>query len=793
MKTGKRLTALFLALALLLTVAAPGWVTTAHAATTNVGKLSMTYINPLYEDVVTEADLKKPGRPVLYADNRDNEYIYSPEAAGDLIRDDLVNRDETIIVDVFVPYTGDAQSDFENACQETLAWAMIHTGCGVEGDYLQWQYGGWSAGVEDYYLSDDNYLCMSIVFTMTYYTTAAQEAVVTEKVNEVIASLDLTYADAYTKLKAIYDYICANVTYDHKNLNDDSYKLKHSAYAALIDGTAVCQGYALLMYRMALDLGIDCRLIAGDGGGPHGWNIAEIDGLYYNLDSTWDAGRSAYNYFLVCPDNFTDHIRYEEYDTPEFHEYYPMADEDYFYCYHEYDEGIVTVEPTCDSIGWKLCTCTICGNTKEVTIPVIDHIWNDGEVQKEATCTEDGSKKYTCTVCGGMYFESLPALGHDYETVTVAPTCTENGTITNACTRCNEGTTEVIPATGHSHDDGVVTQTPTCTAEGVMTYTCTVCGDSVTEAISKEPHNYVNGSCTACGTSQITAPSINYCYSQKQDSMRVNWTQVAGADGYELWRTATPDDDTSWVRTKTIKDGATTNYTNQGLVEGTTYYYKVRAFIGENEEERIYSEFSAMDYMPAAVVFDSSYSNADFRIRLRWQEVSGAHGYQIWRKDANNDWTIVKTLGDKGNELTNNQGATTVYSNTGLEAGEAYTYKMRAFRITEDGRKVFGTFSDEYVIATMPTAPTVQVESVKAGRANISWDVLNAAGYQIWMADASGEFKIVKSLTDNTINTYTKYDLVSGETYTFKVRAYSEVAGQKTFGSYSDEVKITVK
>ena len=717
MKTGKRLTALFLALALLLTVAAPGLVTTAHAATTDLGKLSMTYINPLYADVITEADLKKPGRPVLYADNRDNEYIYSPEAAGDLIRDDLVNRDETIIVDVFVPYTGDAQSDFENACQETLAWAMIHTGCGVEGDYLQWQYGGWSAGVEDYYLSDDNYLCMCIVFTMTYYTTAAQEAVVTEKVNEVIASLDLAYADAYTKLKAIYDYICANVTYDYENLNDTNYKLKHSAYAALIDGTAVCQGYALLMYRMALDLGIDCRLIAGDGGGPHGWNIAEIDGLYYNLDSTWDAGRSVYNYFLVCPDNFTDHVRYEEYDTPEFHEYYPMADEDYHYCYHEYDEGVVTVEPTCDSIGWKICTCTLCGETKEMTIPVIDHIWNNGEVQKEATCTEDGSKKYTCTVCGGMYFESLPAHGHNYE----------------------------------------------------------------------------NGSCTNCGDGLVTTPVINYCYSQKQDSVRVNWNQVEGASGYELWRTTTPDDEASWALAKTIKNGATTSYTNQGLVEGTTYYYKLRAYVEDANGERVYSAFSDMDYMPAAVVFDAPYSNSTFRIRLRWNEISGAHGYQIWRMDADNGWAVTKTLGDKGNVLTNDQGSTTAYSNVDLEAGKQYTYKMRAFRITEDGRKIYGAYSDEFTVAVTPETPVVTATSPKSDRIQLTWDAVNgAAGYQVWMADENGTYKIAKSIKDAS-TTATIYNLTSGQTYSFKVRAYTDVDGKLTFGAYTEVLTVTVK
>ena len=408
------------------------------------------------------------------------------------------------------------------------------------------------------------------------------------------------------------------------------------------------------------------------------------------------------------------------------------------------------------------CTFTA---TNEVALEAGQHAYeatfNWTETESGYTATAD----VACGICGDAH-EAVEAVVVYDEANSTAATCTEAGKATYVAT------VTVVDENGNT----------------VGTATSTKVVD-----LEKVDHNYENGTCTDCGAVMLSVPTINYCYSQKQDSMRVNWTQVEGADGYELWRSSTPDDDASWVRAKTIKDGATTNYTNQGLVEGITYYYKVRAFIGENEDERVFSEFSGIDYMPAAVVFDSSYSNADFRIRLRWQEVSGAHGYQIWRKDANNDWTVIKTLGDKGNELTNNQGATTAYSNTGLEAGETYTYKMRAFRITEDGRKIFGTFSDEYVIATMPTAPTVQVESVKAGRANISWDVLNAAGYQIWMADASGEYKIVKSITDNTIGAYTKYDLTSGETYSFKIRAYSEVAGQKTFGAYSEAVTVTVK
>ena len=103
-------------------------------------------------------------------------------------------------------------------------------------------------------------------------------------------------------------------------------------YAALVDKKAVCQGYALLFYRLALENNIDARLIAGLGnGGPHGWNIVKIGNCYYNLDSTWDAGytKIGYNFFLVTDNNFSKHIRDEEYNTNEFYALYPMATKNY--------------------------------------------------------------------------------------------------------------------------------------------------------------------------------------------------------------------------------------------------------------------------------------------------------------------------------------------------------------------------------------------------------------------------------------------------------------------------------
>ena len=146
-----------------------------------------------------------------------------------------------------------------------------------------------------------------------------------QAVADLLSSLDLSSKTDYQKIKAIYDYICSNITYDYDNLYDDSYTLKHSSYAALINKKAVCQGYASLFYRLALEAGIDARVISGDSGGPHAWNIVKIEGSYYNLDSTWDAGNTEYEYFLKNAKDFPNHTRDAAYTTAAFTSSYPIA------------------------------------------------------------------------------------------------------------------------------------------------------------------------------------------------------------------------------------------------------------------------------------------------------------------------------------------------------------------------------------------------------------------------------------------------------------------------------------
>jgi len=844
MKTrNKRISVLLAVLMLLQTMVLGASAMTAEASggSGEAGVFETVYVNPLYADVITEDDLLRAEditssrADVLYADAAEAaETVYpkTAEEASVVMRDGMKARMETIEVPIWLPEW--TQECFDEAVFAIYEYAVAHTGVPTEGDYLQWQYGGWEAGGSASYADDSGYNAI-ITYTVTYYTTAAQEDAVTAKLAEVFADLDVDDADEYTKACAIYDYICANVTYDYDTLEDDTYKLKYTAYAALMDGTAVCQGYALLLYRMALELGVDARLIAGIGnGGAHGWNILQMeDDLYYNADSTWDAGTAPeyYGFFLTNDANFVDHARYEDYATDAFYASYPMGSENYVYsapCAHEYDDGTVVTEPTCTAPGEILYTCTLCGATEWTEIPMLDHTFgawdaadsdnhartctgcgmtdtaahefDDGIVTREATCVQTGILTYTCAECAYSYTEETETIAHTFGAWASA----DGENHTRSCTGC--GMTETA---AHTFDNGNIIKEATCQETGICVYTCTVCAYERGDTLPLTDHAYEDGSCTVCGEQDPSVsvtpdapavPEILSCYSKTQSAVKVTWTIVDGADGYELWRATTPDAaEEDWQRAKSIMDGNTDRYTNQGLTVGQTYYYKVRAFVLDDDGERICSEFSEISYMPAAVVWNSltapgvPYSNATYRVRLLWQEISGAHGYQIWRQNEDGSWAIVKTLGDKGNALTDNQGATTAYSNTGLTAGETYTYKMRAFMITEDGKKVFGAYSDEYSVAVMPQTPTIAVSSPKAGRAMIEWNAINgAAGYQVWMADAeNGTYTIVKSITDGSTS-YTKYDLESGKTYYFKLRAYSEVDGKKTFGAYSETEEITV-
>lgn len=221
------------------------------------------------------------------------------------------------------------EQEVDALLHEIYRQAVAHTGVPNEGDYLLRHISVWGCGA-GYRGEKGGAFQYTFQFAFQYYTTQAQENAVTAKVQEVRSQLNLAGKSEYEKIRAIYDYLCDNVVYDNANLNDPSYNLKYSAYAALINGTSVCQGYSNLFYRLALEEGIDCRIIFGTSQGVnHSWNIVKLGGVYYNLDATWDAVTKDHRYFLKTDAHMDDHTKDVEYTQAAFLAAYPMAASDY--------------------------------------------------------------------------------------------------------------------------------------------------------------------------------------------------------------------------------------------------------------------------------------------------------------------------------------------------------------------------------------------------------------------------------------------------------------------------------
>ena len=130
----------------------------------------------------------------------------------------------------------------------------------------------------------------------------------------------------------MYQYLKDSVSFDKTAAKSESNHLKTTAYAALVQHTAVCQGYSVAAYRLLRECGISARVVTGTVTLPdgteeyHAWNLAAIGGRFYNLDITWDDQLGGEGYFLKSDDDIPDHRREEKYLSDEFLKSYPMSE-----------------------------------------------------------------------------------------------------------------------------------------------------------------------------------------------------------------------------------------------------------------------------------------------------------------------------------------------------------------------------------------------------------------------------------------------------------------------------------
>ena len=267
---------------------------------------------------------------------------------------------------------------------------FAHTKNPIEGDYLRFQYREYS--VTRYLVTSGSRYCYLIFMDVVYMTDSAQEAAVSTAVGNLLGNLGVNSMDSYSKIKTIYNWICQNVSYDYAHVGNTEYLKQFSAYGALVEGTAVCQGYAVLLYRLLLESGVNVRVIPGTGNSTlHAWNIVELNGVYYNVDSTWDAGKDSYGYFLCSEADFSGHIRLDDYRTDAFMTSYPMSSKTYE------SEETTTQETTPETTQETTTQETTAEETSPETESSTQETTPEGDSSVEATTSEQettSQKKY---------------------------------------------------------------------------------------------------------------------------------------------------------------------------------------------------------------------------------------------------------------------------------------------------------------------------------------------------------------------------------------------------------------
>lgn len=413
---------------------------------------------------------------------------------------------------------------------------------------------------------------------------------------------------------------------------------------------------------------------------------------------------------------------------------------------YDWDEGVVTKEPTCTEEGEIVFTAVIetansVENTEKEDISDGQTEETGEEQSSEEALTEEALTEEE-TVQTITETEILPALGHHaVRDPRTEVNCTEDGkTEGSHCDRCGEVLIpqETIEATGHDWDEGVVTVQATTLKAGTIVYTCKNCGETRQETVEK----------------LLLQTPVLGTYSCDAKGVTINWKAVQNASYYGVYRKTASS---GW---SLIGTTAAASYQDTAAKAGTTYTYTIRCMADDKktpvslyDKNGITISYLQTPALKALTIKESS-------VVVQWSAVKGTGKYRVFRKTGSGSWTKLADV------------TSTNYTDKTAKSGTTYTYTVRC--VDAKGKFVSG-YNSAGKKTVFLTAPTVTVKNA-AGGIVVSWKkITGAKGYYIYRKTPTGSWK--KIATKSSGNTVTHTDSTvknsDGKTYLYTVRAYT--------------------
>lgn len=236
--------------------------------------------------------------------------------------------------------------------------------------------------------------------------------------------------------------------------------------------------------------------------------------------------------------------------------------------------------------------------------------------------------------------------------------------------------------------------------------------------------------------------------------MKISWKPVPRASLYRVFYNGR----NGWTR---MVDTTETSYLDTVVNGGTRYTYTVRCLSAD--KSRYTSDYDRSGksavYYPAPKL---SLSAGDDSINIKWNAVSGASKYRLYRLE-NSGWTRVIDT------------ASTSYSDTSISSGNTYTYTIRT--LNSNGSLLSSYYADGFKLTYLST-PAISLSNVADG-VKISWNnIKGAEKYRIYYKGGTGW----KKLVDTTETSFVDKIVSSNHSYTYTVRCINKDA--TAFTSY---------
>jgi fibronectin type 3 domain-containing protein len=248
-------------------------------------------------------------------------------------------------------------------------------------------------------------------------------------------------------------------------------------------------------------------------------------------------------------------------------------------------------------------------------------------------------------------------------------------------------------------------------------------------------------------------------------SIKIDWDTVSGATGYKIYRALT-----STGTYTTIVSTSETNYTDNGLESGTTYFYKISSVRnnGEGALSNFVSAFTPVS-VPTGLLGTVQSMNS---IRLTWNSVQKATEYIVYR-------SLVP-------EGPFNSIATTAELNildSGLSQLTDYYYKVSAKNSNGEGN-----LSEPISISIAPPSTPENITSTVLSSSSIKldWDTVSGAtGYKIYRS-SGGDYTLAGTVSNNS---FTNTGLSLNVYYYYKITAVN-ISGESIM---SPPVDVIIK